>query len=400
MKKIGSNFHRILNKEIIKFLNEAKNPPGIDLKEKYKDYLDDPIYAAYVGASASSNRVLPTTDTSSEDSDESDNDPSVGQEYGGDREEDLSGYAEESVDDKINDPVVNTTDARRKEGEPNDEKVDQETNPEDESDKEKVKKSLMEKFNDSKVVDFGLDILGTVSGYVADAAVAGSMGLGAPVAYTLAAVPDLLNSIRHAARGERGEAAIYFLCALPIIGEVLGPVKIAMKVLGTAARAREVYAVIKNIRKLTKAAGVSKLPVDTAKKIKEVCDDHFPSYDANKTFQDANILMNGNKSEVAEIFKVSSQEDTNADNKDASADTVTTSTSTVKAPSTKDDWDGSKQWENKKNDRHSLSFLLEGWEQDTSAGSRAQESKKDLKFIDIIYDSSRVSPHTRKYDRR
>ena len=57
--------------------------------------------------------------------------------------------------------------------------------------------------------------------------------------------------------------------------------------------------------------------------------------------------------------------------------------------------------ENKKIDRHSLSFLLEGWEQDGCVKSQTQKSKKDLKLIDIIFDSSRVlSPHAQKYDRR
>jgi hypothetical protein len=250
------------------------------LREAFEAHDDDLIQRAYTGGGADS--AGPTDDGDRDD----DNPPG---------NDDTS-----NVDDNSSGVEVD--------GEEGDEEVDQVTGPEDESDEGKVRKSLMEKFNDSKVVDFGLDVLGTVAGYVADAAVAGSVGLGAPVAYTLAAVPDLLNSIRHASRGERGEAAIYFLCALPIIGEVLGPVKISMKVLGTAARAGEVYDVIKKIRKLTKTARASRLPVKTINKIKKVCDEHFPSFDIDETLEDAKIIMTGTRSEVDELFEVSSRD--------------------------------------------------------------------------------------------
>ena len=263
------------------------------LREAFEASGDDLIQRAYAGGDVDSAR--PTDDDRDDDSPSGGGDPSSIDDDSDSVEP--SGEEDEpsGEEDELN-------------SEEDDEEIDQETEPEDESDEGKVRKSLMEKFNNSKVVDFGLDILGTVAGYVADAAVAGSLGLGAPVAYTLAAVPDLLNSIRHASRGEKGEAAIYFLCALPIIGEVLGPVKISMKVLGTAARAGEVYNVIKNIRKLTKAARVSRLPVKTINKIKSVCDEHFPSFDIDETLEDAKIIMTGSRTEVDELFEVSSRD--------------------------------------------------------------------------------------------
>lgn len=183
-----------------------------------------------------------------------------------------------------------------------DDEIENETTSPDEE-VEKVKKSLMRRFNDSKIVDFGLDILGTVGGYVAAGAGAGSMGLGAAPAYVLAAVPDLLNSIRHAVRGESFDAAIYFLCALPIIGEVLGPVRISMKLLGTAARASEVYAVIDRIRKLVKGLKASRTTKNVVSKIKDSCEKYFPDFDSDSVERDALIVLNGSDDEVDELLR-------------------------------------------------------------------------------------------------
>lgn len=277
-------FKKIMRDEARRTLREAFEAPG-----------DDLIQRAYAGRDVDSAGPADDGDRDDDDSPLGGGDPSSIDDDSDSVEP--SGEEDEpsGEEDEFND-------------EEDDEAVDQETEPEDESDEGKVRKSLMEKFNNSKVVDFGLDILGTVAGYVADAAVVGSVGLGAPAAYTLAAVPDLLNSIRHASRDEKGEAAIYFLCALPIIGEVLGPVKISMKVLGTAARAGEVYNVIKNIRKLTKAARAARLPVKTINKIKEVCDNHFPNFDIDETLQGAKIIMTGSRNEVDELFEIPSRD--------------------------------------------------------------------------------------------
>lgn len=257
------------------------------LREAFEAHEDDLIQRAYAGGRVDSSGPADDGDRDDDVLPGNDDPPSI--------DDDSDSVEVDGEEDELN-------------GEEDDEEVDQEAEPEDESDEGKVRKSLMEKFNDSKVVDFGLDVLGTVAGYVADAAVAGSAGLGAPAAYTLAAVPDLLNSIRHAARGDRGDAAIYFLCALPIIGEVLGPVKISMKVLGTAARAGEVYDLIKTIRRLIKVAKISRIPVKITNKIKEVCEDHFPDFDFDSVVKDARVVMSGTRAEIDELFDVSSSD--------------------------------------------------------------------------------------------
>lgn len=242
MKKIGSNFHRILNEEIIKFLNEAKNPSDIDLKEKYKDYLDDPIYAAYAGAPAPSNPAPPVADTSSKDSAESEDDPSVGPEHGAGNDDDSpeAGEANQSSDPRRSiSPAVN----------------DEDDEPDTKGSTVNVPDPVPAPVDVSQPADTNTD---------ADAATA----LGNDTdTYT----DDPLNGEAHGAGAGAGG-----------LGE-------------RASAARE----------------------------------------------------------------------------------------------------------NKKIDRHSLSFLLEGWEQDGSVKSQTQKSKKDLKLIDIIFDSSRVlSPHAQKYDKR
>jgi hypothetical protein len=172
-----------------------------------------------------------------------------------------------------------------------------------EEDVNQVKKSLLRRFNDSKVVDFGLDLLGTFGGYLAAGASVGSMGLGAPPAYVLAAVPDLINSVRHAARGKNLDAAIYFLCALPVIGEVLGPVKISMKLLGTAARAADVFDLIDQVRKLIKGLKAVKGVKNASSKIKEICEKYFPDFDADSIEQDAFIILEGSDDEVDDLLR-------------------------------------------------------------------------------------------------
>lgn len=189
------------------------------------------------------------------------------------------------------------------------------------SDSEAVKDGLLSKFNNSKIVDFGLDFLGSVGGWVAAGVTAGSMGLGAPPAYVLAAVPDLVNSIRHAARGDRVNAAIYFLCALPVIGEVLGPVKLSMRLLGTAARATDVYDLIVKVRNLISGLRTlksAKKPIDS---IKEIVRKHFPDFDVDSVERDAMVVLKGSDDEVEELVRKSSR-----------AADVEPSTKTVKAP--------------------------------------------------------------------
>lgn len=263
MKKIGNDFHRILNEEIIKFLNEneAADSLSADLKEKYAEFLDDPIYAAYAGAPApgnSASSAATNADSDSEDKSDFDNDPSAGSEGSGDGKDDSS--EEESSDGEASSPAA-VTDKRNSTTPPTREALPEVPYEDDESNLN----------NDGD---------------------------------------DELNA------------------SASVAEPVVAPAKADIE--------------------------------DT------------------------------------------STDDGGAAKLDAPEDTLAPNTTKVDDPpkKEKDDWGGAKQYENKKIDRHSLSFLLEGWEQDTSAGSRAQESKKDLKFIDIIYDSSRVSPHTRKYDRR
>jgi hypothetical protein len=95
---------------------------------------------------------------------------------------------------------------------------------------------------------------------------------------------------------------------LPILGEVIGPVKISMKVLGTAARAGEVYDVINMIRKATKAAKISKTPIKAIGKIKEVCSEHLPDFDIDSVADDAEVIMSGSREEVTELFDVPSED--------------------------------------------------------------------------------------------
>lgn len=265
MKKIGNDFHRILNEEIIKFLNEneAVDPLSADLKEKYAEFLDDPIYAAYAGAPApgnSASSAATNADSDSEDKSDFDNDPSAGSEGGGDGKDDSN--EEESSDGEASSPAAAVTD-----------KSNSTTPP--------MRKALPEvpyEDDESNLNNDGDDEL-NVSASVAEPAVA-------------PAKADIEDTS-------------------------------------------------------TDDGGAAKL--------------------------------------------------------DAPEDTPAPNTTKVDDPpkKEKDDWGGAKQYENKKIDRHSLSFLLEGWEQDGSVKSQTQKSKKDLKLIDIIFDSSRVlSPHAQKYDRR
>ncbi len=199
--------------------------------------------------------------------------------------------------------------------------------PDDDEGIEHVKKSLFRRFNDSKIVDFGLDVLGTVGGYVAGAATAGSMGLGAAPAYVLAAVPDLLNSLRHGLRGDAFGAGIYFLCALPIIGEVLGPVRLSMKFLGTAARTDEVYHVIDQARtfaKQLKASGVTKGAV---KKVKEVSEKHLTGFDGDTVERDARTILYGTDEEVDELLRRSGYIRNESPRREAPDDDVSTEVS-------------------------------------------------------------------------
>ena len=258
MKKIGSNFYRILNEEIIKFLNETQNPPDTDLKEKYKAFLDDPIYAAYAGAPAPSNPAPPVVDTSSEDSAESDDDSSVGPEYETGNDNDSSATEEESPEtgevNQSSDPRGQILPAVNDEDEPT---VD-------------IPDSVIAPVNVSQPADTdtGTSDTGTSDTGTSDTDTEADSADGYE---GLPYADDPLDGVAHGAGAGGGG-----------LGE-------------RASAARE----------------------------------------------------------------------------------------------------------NKKIDRHSLSFLLEGWEQDGSVKSQTQKSKKDLKLIDIIFDSSRVlSPHAQKYDRR
>lgn len=167
---------------------------------------------------------------------------------------------------------------------------------------ERVREGLGTRFRDSRIIDFGLDILGTVGGWIADASVVATGGLDAPVAYTLAAVPDLLNSMRHAARGESFDAAVYFLCALPIIGDVLGPARISVKLFGSARRAEDVSKMIIQIRKLSKSAKTAKLTSGVVSKIKEVCNEHVPGFDVDAVADDARVILRGSEDEVNDLI--------------------------------------------------------------------------------------------------
>ena len=267
MKKIGSNFHRILNEEIIKFLNETQNPPDTDLKEKYKAFLDDPIYAAYAGAPAPSNPAPPVADTSSKDSAESDDDPSVGPEHGTGNDDDSSATEEES---------------------PEAGEVNQSSDP---------RGTILPAVNDEDdEYDTSVDDL---------------EGPTAPVNVSQPADTDTDTGASDTGTSDTG----------------------------------------------TSDTGTS----DTGAADSALGNDDF-LYTAD--------ALNGE-----------------APGAGAGAGGLGERASAAR--------------ENKKIDRHSLSFLLEGWEQDGSVKSQTQKSKKDLKLIDIIFDSSRVlSPHAQKYDKR
>lgn len=216
MKKTGSNFHRILNEEIIKFLNEVEGPSDAELKEKYKDYLDDPIYAAYVGTSA----------------------PAA---------------------------LASTT-------------------------------------------------------------------FAAAAAPESTAAPDADTDTESTADTDAAPAPP------PTVDAFLNA--------STAVQ-------------------------DRAQDIPSSSIQRSPTRGGD-----------------------SASEPEPASDTVASVDTDTVAPVDTGSP-------GAKKYENKKIDRCSLSFLLEGWEQDSTVKSQTQKSKKDLKLIDIIFDSSRVlSPHAQKYDRR
>lgn len=188
---------------------------------------------------------------------------------------------------------------------------------------ERVRKGLGARFRDSRIIDFGLDILGTVGGWIADASVVATGGLDAPVAYTLAAVPDLLNSMRHAARGESFDAAVYFLCALPIIGDVLGPARISVKLFGSARRAEDVGKMIIQIRKLSKSAKTAKLTSGVISKIKEVCNEHVPGFDVDAVADDARVILRGSEDEVNDLISRSRvKEKENVDDEEPSSSSL------------------------------------------------------------------------------
>lgn len=167
---------------------------------------------------------------------------------------------------------------------------------------ESVREGLSARFRDSRIIDFGLDILGTIGGWVADASVAVTGGADAPVAYTLAAVPDLLNSMRHAARGESFDAAVYFLCALPIIGDVLGPARISVKLFGSARYADDIRNMIMMIRKLVKTTKTAKVTGSLISKIKEVCSKHVPSFNVDAVANDALVILKGSDEQIDDLI--------------------------------------------------------------------------------------------------
>jgi hypothetical protein len=168
--------------------------------------------------------------------------------------------------------------------------------------REEVESSIWAKFRDSKMVDFALDILGTGAGWAADAATAGTGGVGAPT-YVIAAVPDLVNCARHADRGEKLDAAIYFLCALPIIGDTLGPVKIAMHALGDAREAVKIFEIIKNIRRLIKALKVTRAFKNAYKSIKSVMLKFFPGDNVKSSLDHADVILSGSDADVVKIMQ-------------------------------------------------------------------------------------------------
>lgn len=160
--------------------------------------------------------------------------------------------------------------------------------------KEEIKKGLMQKFRDSEAVDLALDLLGIAAGLGADTAAAVTVGGVAIPAYLLAAVPDLLNCARHAARGKYIEAGIYFLCAIPIIGDAVGVEKIASE---------SVIKLIQKIRKIGKSAKASKIIPSTIPKFKRVIEKHFPETDSDKIIDTAKTIVGDDAQKLESLLR-------------------------------------------------------------------------------------------------
>lgn len=175
--------------------------------------------------------------------------------------------------------------------------------PREKIDMEEAEKTLMAKFRDSEMVDLGLGLLGSLGGWVAAQVTAGTMGLGAPIAYTIAAVPDLINSARYALRGQRLEAVIAFLSALPIIGEVLGPARISLRLFGTFSETMKIMAGIKHIRNIITAAKVAREVKPYSEMLVDFCKKEMPNFDAESVARDADILVNGSDEELEEFLR-------------------------------------------------------------------------------------------------
>lgn len=180
---------------------------------------------------------------------------------------------------------------------------DRKPEPQEEIDMEEAEKTLMAKFRDSEMVDLGLGLLGAVGGYVAGLATAGSMGLGAPLAYTVAALPDLINSARFAARGQRMEALVAFLSALPIIGEVLGPARISLRLFGGVDKTMKIIGLLKKIRTAKQVIqGTHKIKTCTDKII-DFCEEYMPEFNVKQVVGDVETVLDGTDEEVEELVR-------------------------------------------------------------------------------------------------
>jgi len=85
----------------------------------------------------------------------------------------------------------------------------------DEDSKKSFMGKLWEKFRDSSLVDIGLDMLGLFGGGLAKIFDIPTGGM----AEILAMIPDLVNSFRRFARGDKFGGALSLICAIPFAGD-------------------------------------------------------------------------------------------------------------------------------------------------------------------------------------
>ena len=186
---------------------------------------------------------------------------------------------------------------------------------ESEGGKTDVKKSLMSKLRDSSLVDAGLDILSGIGVSLETGGLAASMtGVGAiggvPVATVGAAtslVADLVNSLRHALRGDHLSAILYLLFAVPGAGDILQGVSWLSS--GAKLTVKGIVELYPKLRALAKAGKLKRLS-EGAYKLLEMGLDKVPGLGKHSgpLRNTLKAVLDGDPAEIAKVAKESGYE--------------------------------------------------------------------------------------------